>query len=144
MLANGDVGAARAALDESLALSRQIGDAFGAAMAQHQLGLAAQLSGDRAEALRLLVSALATRHEVGDRLDLAISLDVVAALLASEDPAHAARLIGAADGLRARHRLTDPPDAQTLRTSTLPLIVDHPRDRAAGRAGSASTTSWRA
>ncbi|GAA2604427.1 hypothetical protein GCM10010399_39180 [Dactylosporangium fulvum] len=133
MLARGDVAAARTALDESLALSRQIGDAFGAAMAQHQLGLAARLEGDRAGALRLLVAALATRHEVGDRLDLAISLDVVAALLVAEDPAHAARLIGAADALRSRHRLADPPDAQTLRSSTLPLLAAYQRDRAAGR-----------
>ncbi|MFC4997218.1 diguanylate cyclase [Dactylosporangium cerinum] len=134
MLARGDVAAAREALDESLTLSRQIGDAFGAAMAQHQLGLAARLEGDRVEALRLLVTALTTRHEVGDRLDLAISLDVVAALVAADDPAHAARLIGAADGLRARHRLAEPPDAQTLRAVTLPLLLDHQRDRAAGRA----------
>jgi diguanylate cyclase (GGDEF)-like protein len=134
MLARGDIGAAREALDESLTLSRQIGDSFGAAMAQHQLGLAARLEGDRVEALRLLVIALTTRHEVGDRLDLAISLDVVAALVAADDPAHAARLIGAADGLRARHRLAEPPDAQTLRSVTLPLLLDHQRDRAAGRA----------
>ncbi|GAA1570776.1 hypothetical protein GCM10009827_110770 [Dactylosporangium maewongense] len=134
MLARGDIAAAREALDESLTLSRQIGDAFGAAMAQHQLGLAARLEGDRVEALRLLVTALVTRHEVGDRLDLAISLDVVAALVAADDPGHAARLIGAADGLRARHRLTEPPDAQTLRSVTLPLLPDHQRDRAAGRA----------
>ncbi|WP_432834364.1 diguanylate cyclase [Dactylosporangium sp. CA-092794] len=135
-LARGDLAAARAALDESLALSRQIGDAFGAAMAQHQLGLAARAEGDRVEALRLLVAALLTRHEVGDRLDLAISLDVVAAMLAGADPAHAARLIGAADGLRARHRLAEPPDAQTLRAETLPRIAAHQRDRAAGRAAS--------
>jgi diguanylate cyclase (GGDEF)-like protein len=134
MLARGDVAAAREALDESLELSRQIGDAFGAAMAQHQLGLAARLEGDRVEALRLLVTALVTRQEVGDRLDLAISLDVVAAMVAADDPAHAARLIGAADGLRARHRLAEPPDAQTLRSLTLPLLLDHQRDRAAGRA----------
>ncbi|WP_433213686.1 diguanylate cyclase [Dactylosporangium sp. CS-047395] len=134
LLGRGDVAGARAALDESLALSRQIGDAFGAAMAQHQLGLAALAEGDRAEALRLLVAALITRHEVGDRLDLAISLDVVAALLAAEDPAHAARLVGAADGLRARHRLPEPPDAQTLRAQTLPRVAEHQRDRAAGRA----------
>ncbi|MFB9183049.1 tetratricopeptide repeat protein [Dactylosporangium sucinum] len=136
MLARGDVAAARAALGESLALSRQIGDAFGAAMAQHQLGLAARADGDPAEALRLLVAALVTRHEVGDRLDLAISLDVVAALLAPDDPAHAARLVGAADNLRAKHRLTEPPDEQTLRSATLPMLSAYPRDRAAGRAAS--------
>ncbi|WP_432984599.1 diguanylate cyclase [Dactylosporangium sp. CA-233914] len=134
LLARGDVAGARAALDESLALSRQIGDAFGAAMAQHQLGLAARAEGDRAGALRLLAAALATRHDVGDRLDLAISLDVVAAMLAEDNPAHAARLIGAADGLRSRHRLAEPPDGQTLRSQTLPLIAAHQRDRAAGRA----------
>ncbi|MER7004685.1 diguanylate cyclase [Dactylosporangium sp. NPDC000555] len=134
LLARGDVAGARSALDESLALSRQIGDAFGAAMAQHQLGLAARAEGDGVEALRLLVAALLTRHEVGDRLDLAISLDTVAAMLADADPAHAARLIGAADGLRDRHRLAEPPDAQTLRSRTVPRIAANQRDRAAGRA----------
>jgi predicted ATPase len=134
LLARNDVAGARAALDESLALSRQAGDAFGAAMAQHQLGLAALAEGDRVEALRLLAAALVARHEVGDRLDLAISLDVVAALLVGDDPAYAARLIGAADALRGRHRLAEPPDAQTLRSSTLPRLAGHQRDRTAGRA----------
>jgi hypothetical protein len=103
-------------------------------MAQHQLGLAARAEGDRVEALRLLATALLTRHDVGDRLDLAISLDVVAAMLADDDPGHAARLIGAADALRGRHRLADPPDAQTLRAHTLPRLAAHQRDRAAGKA----------
>jgi hypothetical protein len=110
-----------------------LGDAFGTAMALHQLGLAALASGDRYDALRLCREALATRHEVGDRLDLAISLDVVASLVAESDPTFAARLIGAADGLRTRHRLPVPPDSETRRDIALPLLSEHGAARAAGR-----------
>src|SRR5205814_1006358 len=117
--ARGDLAGARAALDESLALSRTIGDGFGEAMALHQLGLAAELDGDRPEALRLLVSALRRRHEVGDRLDLAVSLDRVAALAVEVEPTLAVRLLAAAEELRDRHRLPTPPDEETGRPSTL-------------------------
>ena len=109
LLAKGDVPGARAALDESLALSRTLGDLFGEAMALHQLGLAARTDGDEAEALRLCTGALARRHEIGDREDLAISLDAVAGLVAAREPELAAQLLGAADGMRDRHRLPAPP-----------------------------------
>jgi predicted ATPase len=138
-LAQGDVPAARAALTESLALSRTLGDAFGTAMALHQLGLAALASGDHGDAVRLVKEALAKRHEVGDRIDLAISLDVLASLLAearpalAARPAFAARLVGAADGLRTRHRLPVPPDSETRRNVTLPQVSGYSAARAAGR-----------
>jgi diguanylate cyclase (GGDEF)-like protein len=134
LLAQGDVVGARLALDESLALSRGLGDAFSAAAALHQLGLAARAEGDRPLVLRLLTEALATRHEVGDRLDLAISLDVLAAVVVAADPALAARLIGAADALRERHRLPMPPESETFRDLTLPAIADLASARLAGRA----------
>ena len=118
-LAEGDVPGARAALEESLGLSRTLGDAFGEAMALHQLGLAAELDGDRRTALRLLVTALRGRYEVGDREDLAVSLDRVAALAAGTEPALAVRFLAAAEELRERHRLQAPPDTETRRAQTL-------------------------
>ncbi|OLE22214.1 MAG: hypothetical protein AUG44_25380 [Actinobacteria bacterium 13_1_20CM_3_71_11] len=118
-LAEGDVPGARAALEESLGLSRTLGDAFGEAMALHQLGLAAELDGDRRTALRLLVTALRGRYEVGDREDLAVSLDRVAALAAGTEPALAVRFLAAAEELRERHRLQTPPDTETRRAQTL-------------------------
>jgi hypothetical protein len=110
LLAKGDVVAARTAIEESLSLSRTLGDLFGEAMALHQLGMAAQADGDADEALRLYAGALTRRHEVGDREDLAISLDSVAQVISGREPALAAQLIGAADGMRERHRLPAPAD----------------------------------
>jgi hypothetical protein len=60
----------------------------------------------------LVAATLALRNGVGDREDLAISLEALGYLLAGHDLAThdaelAARLLGAAEGLRARHRLPD-------------------------------------
>jgi diguanylate cyclase (GGDEF)-like protein len=128
-LAEGDVAGARVALKESLALSRTLGDAFGEAMALHQLGLAAHLDGDRPEALRLVASALGRRYELGDREDLAVSLDCIAAIVVPTDPALAVRLVSAASELRDRHRLPTPPDLETRRPETLASarsVLDQP------------------
>jgi diguanylate cyclase (GGDEF)-like protein len=95
-------------LDEALALSRQVGDVPGEAMALHQLGLAALLAGDRARAIRQVAAALGLRRDLGDRDDLAVSLDALGGLLADGAPVLAARLLGAADGLRSRYRLRQP------------------------------------
>jgi tetratricopeptide (TPR) repeat protein len=122
-LAQGDPASARTALEESLALSRSIGDAFGAAMALHQLGLVAHAEGDEAAAVRLLAEAAMRRYEVGDRMDLAISLDVLAHVLLRRRPAVAARLLGAADELRHKHRLPVPPDAETYRVATAEAVA---------------------
>jgi tetratricopeptide (TPR) repeat protein len=109
-LATGNLAAARTVLDESLTLSRTLGDLFGEAMALHQLGQLAHAEGHHDEALRLFAGALARRHELGDREDLAVSLDSVARLIIDREPALAAQLLGAAEGLRERHRLPAPAD----------------------------------
>ncbi|MGC9670375.1 diguanylate cyclase [Planosporangium sp. 12N6] len=108
LLAKGDVPGARAVLEESLGLSRTLGDLFGEATVLHQLGNAARAGGDADEALGLFAGALVRRHEIGDREDLAASLDSVAGLIADREPALAAHLLGAADGVRDRHRLPAP------------------------------------
>jgi tetratricopeptide (TPR) repeat protein len=110
LLAKGDVHAARTALEESLSLSRTLGDLFGEATVLHHLGNVARADDDAGEALRLFTGALARRHEVGDREDLAASLDSVAGLVADREPTLAAQLLGAADGVRDRHRLPTPTD----------------------------------
>ena len=139
-LAQGDTAAARAALQESLSLSRTLRDVFGEAMAMHWLGLAAMVAGKHREALRLLVGALALRHEVGDRENLAISLDRVAGLVAPTDPELAARLLTAADELRQHHRLPVPPENETGRAATIEQIhhrLDERTQAAARVAGQA-------
>lgn len=40
------------------------------------------------------------------------------------EPAEALRLLGAADGLRTRHRLPDPPESETRRGATLAAARD--------------------
>jgi predicted ATPase len=124
LLARDEVAAARTVLKESLELSRTLGDGLGEAMALHQLGLAAQRDGEPAEALRLLADALGRRHEEEDREDLATSMDSVANVVVATHPPLAARLLGAADGLRTRHRLPDPPESETRRGATLAAARD--------------------
>jgi diguanylate cyclase (GGDEF)-like protein len=129
LLARHDVPGAQAALRESLSLSRALGDVFGEAMALFQLGRAARIDGDEPEATRLTVQALTLRHGVGDREDLATSLDTIAVLAASRDPDLAARLLGAADAIRAQHRLPIPAaisaDRDTTRQRLLDLLGEH-------------------
>jgi predicted ATPase len=119
MLVRGEASGAREHLEEGLGLSRTLGDVFGEAMALHQLGLVARREGSLAEATRLVGAALSLRHEVGDREDLACSLDTLAGLLVEVDPEAAARLLGAADALRTRHRLPLPAEGQAEREATL-------------------------
>jgi tetratricopeptide (TPR) repeat protein len=118
-LAQGDLDAARAALDESLTLSRTVGDVFGEATALHHLGLVARAAGDRPEALRLLVAALSRWHRLGDREDLALSLDCVAGELVDVQPELAGRLVAAADWLRDRYRLPVPPEVEAHRNGAV-------------------------
>jgi hypothetical protein len=80
----------------------------------------AALDGQAAEALSHMAAATALRRDIGDREDLAISLDALAWLLGTDRPVLAARLLGAAGSLRARHRLPEPPEAGGVpRTSLL-------------------------
>jgi len=120
-----DLDMANTYLDEALALSRQIGDVFGEAMALHQLGVAALRAGDPRLAVSRVAAALALRRDLGDRDDLSISLDTLAQLIATgfAAPVLAARLLGAADGLRARHGLHPPCGAAaTDRAATLACL----------------------
>src|SRR6185503_4547992 len=111
----GDLSGARRIAGEGLALARELGDVFGEAMAMHQLGTAALGEGDRAEALGLFLGALERRHEVGDREDLAVSLDCVAEATVDDHPQLAVRLLAAAQALRQRHRLATPAETEPRR-----------------------------
>jgi ATP/maltotriose-dependent transcriptional regulator MalT len=106
-LSRGDLPAAEVHLDEARTLSRSAGDVFGEAMALHQLGLVAARSGDRGTARRRTAAALVLRRDADDRGDLAESLETLADLLGADGatPRLAARLVGAAQTLRARFHL---------------------------------------
>ncbi|HEX8498470.1 MAG TPA: tetratricopeptide repeat protein, partial [Actinomycetales bacterium] len=112
LLARADADGAASVADEALALSRELGDVFGEAMALHQRGLAAQAAGERADARQLFLAALDKRHEVGDRDDLAVTLDCLAELLVTVDPELATRLLGGADQLRRSRTPISPVDLE--------------------------------
>jgi diguanylate cyclase (GGDEF)-like protein len=154
LLTRADLAGARAIAGEGLVLARELGDVFGEAMALHQLGLAELGAGNRAEALRLFLAALERRHEVGDRDDLAVSLEAVAETTVDSQPRLAVRLAAAAHALRQRLRLATPADSeprrralvasargvlgerdfarewQAGRAAPLDLVVDHALDEA--------------
>jgi len=139
LLARADLTGARAIASEGLALARELGDVFGEAMALHQLGLAELATGNEAEALRLFLAALERRHEVGDRDDLAVSLEAVAETTVDAQPRLAVRLAAAAHALRQRLRLAAPADIEPRRRSLIASAKaligerDFAREWAAGR-----------
>jgi predicted ATPase len=125
-LAQGDSAGARVLLQESLLLSRDLGDVFGEAVALHSLGLASQQDGDLVDAARHVTAALRLRLEVGDQEGLAASLETLATL-AVDDQVLAARLLGATEALRDRHRLPVPAAFQPAREAALARIRDELR-----------------
>jgi diguanylate cyclase (GGDEF)-like protein len=123
-LLRGDAGAATEALTEALDLARALREVPGEAMAHHQLGLVALGSGRSAEALSHVAIGARMRRDANDRDDLAVSLDTLAALLATGHPATAGRLLGAAEALRARHNLPAPDEvAGTTRDDLLDRLA---------------------
>jgi tetratricopeptide (TPR) repeat protein len=120
-ISRGD-GTASRHLTEALAASRDIGDVFGEAMALHQLGLAALAAGDLPGAARQVAAALTLRRDLGDREDLCTSLETLAELIADDEPELAARMVGAAEGVRLRHRLPLAPEASAQRDSIVAAL----------------------
>jgi predicted ATPase/DNA-binding CsgD family transcriptional regulator len=101
-LSQGDPAGARTRIDESLAICRELGDRRTIAKATNFLGDAALGLGDQAEARTLYEESLSLSLELGDRWITAISLEGLArAAAATGQPEAAARLLGAADALRA-------------------------------------------
>jgi len=97
----GDLASARALNEESLAISRELGDRDGIASSLHSLGGVAYLQGNLASARALYKEGLENRRELDDRLGIARALEglaAVAAALGSSLPA--AHIWGAAERLR--------------------------------------------
>jgi tetratricopeptide (TPR) repeat protein len=140
-LHQGEAATAGGYFEEARALARGVGDVFGEAMALHKLGLVALRSGDRAAAVRQVSAALLLRHDADDRGDLAESLETLADLVGVEGqaPRIAARLVGAAQALRARYQL--PPGPETVPTRLAQLLAREDLDAAlaTGRAAPLDT-----
>jgi len=96
----GDAERAVTLLAESLSLSEGIGFREGIAWSVEQLGLLAAVDGDPA-AISLLRRSLQLHTELRDRWRMSSVLEDLAAIaLAKENPAGAARLLGAAEAIR--------------------------------------------
>jgi predicted ATPase/class 3 adenylate cyclase len=97
---NGDEAAATEAGAAALTLYRGVGDERGVARSLTFLGGVARSGGDQERALALHVESLAIRRRLGDKAGIATALEHLAAVAGDTDPERAARLQGAADGLR--------------------------------------------
>jgi predicted ATPase len=97
----GDLDAAREYLGAWLDWHLRAGSDFGAALILAELGFAAEQGGDAHGAEALHLRGLEAARRTGDPRALALALEGVAgARSLAGDPAHAARLLGAADALR--------------------------------------------
>jgi DNA-binding CsgD family transcriptional regulator len=96
----GEAPAARAALEESVALFREHGECMGLAQSLHLLGVLHEDGGRPLEARACYVESLTIRHQLADLAGTALSLEALAGLTARDHPERATRLAGAAAGLR--------------------------------------------
>jgi hypothetical protein len=99
-LGRGDAAAARPLFEESMAVSRQLGDVLCEARAVYQLGRVAELEGDIETAYRNIVTAIAMQHGVGDRSETAGAIEDLAGCLMLSAPDVAARFLGAVEAQR--------------------------------------------
>jgi len=109
LLCQADSAGARRLFEEGLVLGRELGDISSEAWALHHLAVVADLDGDHSAATRLFTGALSLRHQTLERPTIPDSLEGLAGVTIARDPSFAARLFGAAEGLRDRHELPRPP-----------------------------------
>jgi tetratricopeptide (TPR) repeat protein len=99
--AQGHQGEARSLLEEGLAIYRELGDKVGIASALVSLGRVAHDQGNYGVARALLEESLTICRELGHKRDIAQNLEGLAAVaVAQAQSERAARLFGAAEGLR--------------------------------------------
>jgi predicted ATPase/class 3 adenylate cyclase len=108
----GDHATARAMAENAVELSQEMGDARGIARAIANLGDVAASEGDLVAARSLYLECLRIRYSLGDLPGLATALEKLAWALTTEEPTLAARLVGAAEGVRASTLATIAPAAR--------------------------------
>src|SRR5262249_51519139 len=114
-LDQGDLDQAVELLEESARLATSAGDDRGRSSAIRALAAALLESGETDAARERLVESLELARRLGDLNGIAYCLDTFAGLAVVDgDAARAARLFGAADGLRASIGALRPPDQQPL------------------------------
>ena len=97
----GDLQQAIAMLDESLQLFREVGDRMGLALLLTDMGTVVQARGDWPAARRLFREGMVVSEQVGDKRRIAFCLEGLALAQPPEHCLCAARLLGAAEALRA-------------------------------------------
>jgi non-specific serine/threonine protein kinase len=118
----GDTGRATSSLENALAISEEIGFAWGAAEALAYLGELARDQHDDARATAMLARALSTYREMNDQIGISLCMVTLAGIAATAGQTDAAaRLVGAALAARdaVSHRPTpgeDPHGEDVLRT----------------------------
>jgi non-specific serine/threonine protein kinase len=109
----GDAARAAQFFEESLALRRALGDRRGVALALKNLGCAYFLQGNHRRAETLLAESLRLFHELENQQGVAFCLETLGEVAAAADqPARAARLLGAAEALRDTLGVPIPPAEQ--------------------------------
>ncbi len=130
-LGQGDLDAAEAAFTESLQVAKQLGGRRWLSLALHNLGLTALKRGHHKLARQHLLSALRDRVELGDNVDIAYSLEGLAALdVAEGNLARAVRMFGSAEALRglvgvARERAEEERHQQLVQSVRTQLPAEH-------------------
>ena len=100
-LSRGDHQRAAVLCEEGLALGRELGDKGLIGLVLNNLGLALLESGDSNRAMELLEESLTTQQTLGDKYNLhGVLLSFASASAAGGKPMRAARLVGAAQGIR--------------------------------------------
>jgi predicted ATPase/DNA-binding SARP family transcriptional activator len=101
VLSQGEYGAARVLLEESLAICRELGNKDGIAYSLLSLGWTAHGRGEYGTARAFFAESLAVWQELGNKQGIAKDLEGLAAVaVAQAHSERAARLLGAAEGLR--------------------------------------------
>jgi predicted ATPase len=122
----GDLDRAAAHFNDALRLSREIGDPIGVASSLNGLARLAAVQGDDQGAVAFVGEALQTIRSIGEHATIAESLEALAVVLARcEYQAAAARLLGAAEGLReVAGVILPPPDRPAYNALLASLAAD--------------------
>jgi tetratricopeptide (TPR) repeat protein len=122
----GDDERAEALFEESLAMSRELKDTYGAAISLMSLGDVATRRGDHGRARALLKESLVVFNELGARVNIAECLEILSGMAgALGDDARATRLWGAADALREAIGSPWPPAERRLHEPYLTATRSH-------------------